>query len=93
MNSNLMAVALRHLKNGPSVLKLREKTSRPMTFASGKLKEERTTIVEENIELPVQSWTEVGETGLFVMSVNPEVSALIAAEDILMVLVKPTGIV
>jgi hypothetical protein len=93
MNTNPMAVALRFLKAGPAMLKLREKTSNPMTFASGKLKEERTTIVEENIELPVQSWTEIGETGVFVMSVSAEVNVLIAAEDILMVITKPAGIV
>jgi len=92
MNMNPMAVALRFLNAGPAMIKLRQKTSHPMTFASGKLKEERTTIVEEHIEIMAQSWSEIGETGTFRLCIGPEMEALVAAEDIFMVFAKPAGI-
>ena len=92
MNTNPMAVALRFLNTGPAMIKLRQKTSQPMTFTSGKLKEERTTIVEEHIEVIAQSWAEIGETGVFRLSLSPATEMLLAAEDIFMVLAKPAGI-
>jgi len=82
-----MVAALRELGSGPFVIKLRQKTSQPMTFASGKLKEERTTIVEEHIEFQAETWKEAGDSGhMLRFTLDGGMFLTVAAEDIFAVL-------
>lgn len=89
-----MVAALRELGPGPFVIKLRQKTSQPMTFASGKLKEERTTIVEEHVEFQAASWKEAGDSASVLrFTLDGGMFLTVAAEDIFAVLSQASTVI
>lgn len=89
-NTNPMAIALRTLKAGPALIKFRQKTSQQMPVESGR--EKRIEVVEEHIQMQASSWSEIGETGIFRLSIGPKMDAFVAAEDIFMVLAESSGL-
>lgn len=80
-----MTTALKALGTGPALIKLRQKTSQPMDFKSGK--ETRTTVVEEHISIEGDSWTEIAED---VFQFRGTMDVVVAAEDIFAIFTAPS---
>lgn len=86
-----MAKVLRVIGAGPALIKLREKTSQPLTVPV-KGGDAITTVVDEHISLQAESWSEIGETGMFRISIGGGMDVYVAATDIFTIFVASSGV-
>ena len=84
-----MSAALKALGTGPALIKLRQKTSTPLSVSN----DTKPVIVEEHITLQASSWSEfAGAPGLWKLTVGDGMDVVILASDVFAIFTKTSGV-
>lgn len=88
-SKNAMGTALKTLGTGPALIKLRQKTSTPLSISN----DAKPVIVEEHITLQATSWSEFGASGdLWKLTLVDGMDVVILANDIFAIFTKTSGV-
>jgi hypothetical protein len=81
--------ALKTLGTGPALIKLRQRTSTPLSVSN----DAKPTIVEEHITLQATSWREFGGApGLWKLTLVDGMDVVISSSDIFAIFTKSSGV-
>jgi len=86
-----MTQTLREIGAGSVLVKLRQRTSQPMTFRSGK--EDRTTIVEEHVQFQADTWKEVGDGVAIRFAIPGDMTITVLPDDIFAVFAQASKVI
>ena len=84
-----MDAALKTLGTGPALIKMRQKTSTPLSLSN----DSKPVIVEEHITLQASSWREFGGSpGVWKVTLGDGMDVVILSSDIFAIFTKSSGV-